>query len=138
MAMVMYLKTIAIIASPGSESDHLLGELNQLPGYAASEISGDSSHVIRSISNQVPNLVIIESSYPAVWPLLRQLNAAWPEIVTIILAKNIWQKIHAQDIGCSVAVSAMPLSDPHLLSIIQRSLEANIQTMNEPLPPLQT
>ncbi len=118
MALNQY--TVLVIAPKGSDRSQLINKLALWPHYDPVALSGDSSQVLKLVSNRMPALVIIESTVPSAWPILRLIKTAWPEIVCIVLARNIWQKAYAQEIGCDMAFSAITLSDPHLLSIIQR------------------
>lgn len=115
---------VLVIAPQGPDRSQLINKLALWPDYDPVALSGDSSRVLKLVSNRAPALVSIESTVPSAWPILRLIKYAWPEIFCIVLASNIWQKVYAQEIGCDLAVSAMTLSDPKLHSIIQRKTVA--------------
>jgi len=118
-------KTILVLAPQGSHRSHLLRTLTQRSDYDPVASGSGAGQVLKLIDSRRPSLVIIDSTISSPWPILRLIKTAWPEIPCIFLAKNIWQKIYAQEIGCDIAVSAMRLTDPLLLAIIHERLEAD-------------
>jgi DNA-binding NarL/FixJ family response regulator len=129
--------TVLVIAPQGPDRFKLLSKLAQRPDYEPVESTGDPGQVLKLVKDSQPALIIIDSTLSSSWSILRLLKTAWPVIPCIVLAKNIWQKNYARQIGCDLAFSAMTLADPQLLAIIDEWLIDGKQ-LERPSAPIQS
>ena len=69
---------VLVIAPQGSDRSQLINKLALWPHYDPVALSGDSSRVLKLVSNPAPALVIIKSTVPSAWSILRLIKNAWP------------------------------------------------------------